>query len=66
MKVTMGEYEAAFFLEFLPETMEDQVTLIRFGKNATKERLKMSVYAHKESISAQVFISKRKNPISRI
>ena len=66
MKVTMRELGMAFFLEFSPETMRDQITLIRFGKNATKERFRMSVHACKESISAAVSISKRKNPVSRI
>jgi len=60
MRLTMQEHKMAFFLEFSPETMEDQITLIRFGKNATKERLIMSVYASEKEITAQVSISKRK------
>lgn len=61
MIVNFHELDHGFHLEFTPEDMEDQAILVRFGLNATKERIMMGTSVEaKSGIHAWISISKRK------
>lgn len=67
MKVNLDEFDNVFFFEFFPETKDDVVKLVRFGMNATKERIFIDTYVDKDlSVLTHVSISKRKSPFSVI
>ena len=66
MKATLTEYDNGFFFEFVPEDDKDVIKLVRFGMNATKERLFFSTHILQGSTYTQLSISKRKMPFSMI
>jgi hypothetical protein len=66
MKVEVTEYDFGFWFDFMPESQQDVINLIRLGMNVTKERLFLSSYCDKEKVYTQMSISKRKQPVSKI
>jgi len=66
MKATLEELDGGFWITFEPETMQEQVDLVRFGLNATKERVWFETYATKDYIGTQVSLSRRRKPVSRV
>jgi len=67
MKAKIEEFGACFSIYFEPETMEDQVALVRLGFNHTKELRGVYVDAYEYGkINSSVVIGKRKDNSCRI
>jgi len=66
MKVEYKETDYGFWINFEPETMEDQTFLLRMQMNGVKSSLKQSTSVYKSGVSGWISANKKKQTTSDI
>ena len=65
MQVKLTEFSRCFGIDLVPDTMEEQALLIKFGMNATKEVKNLATTVHVDNkIFSWFVLGKRKQSVS--